>query len=222
MSAGKIANALSGIRLVVSTAVSLFIVFTAPSALWFVGIVLIVAASYTEPLDGWIARLGTPAENGKAWNEIGTMGLSILLPGALLIHQAVGRFWLHWPGATTSSLVVWSVLCVFFVAVTIFVFNRAKSVLVPDKAERFEVWQAWFTALIVVCCVQEMFQLGWVGEHGVKAPLEVMQSFWVWVLIGLFGIAGLTNLTGDRLFTRTDERNKGLYTGTKQHLYRRG
>ena len=76
--------------------------------------------------------------------------------------------------------------------------------------------------LIVVCCVQEMFQLGWVGEHGVKPPQEVMQSFWVWVLIGLFGIAGLTNLTGDRLFTRTDERNKGLYTGTKQHLYRRG
>jgi phosphatidylglycerophosphate synthase len=219
MSAGRIANALSIFRLIVSTATALYVAFTAPNWWWFVGIGVLVVASFTEPIDGRIARMGTPAKNGKWMNEVGSMGLSILLPTALLVHQLIGRFWLHWPGATTSNLVVWFAECVIFLAATLFVFNRAKSLLVPDKAERFEVWQAWFTAIIVVCCLQEMFQLGWYGVHGVKPPHEVISTFWAAVVGGLVITAALS---GDRLLKRTDERNKGLYTGTKQHLYRRG
>jgi phosphatidylglycerophosphate synthase len=219
MSAGRIANALSGIRLIVSTLVALYVAFTAPNWWWFVGIGLVVASAFTEPIDGRIARKGTPDKNGKVMNEVGTIGLSIVLPGALLVHQLIGRFWLHWPGSTTSNLAVWFAECVIFVAATLFVFNRARAVLAPRKAERFEVWQAWFTAVIVVCCVQEMFQLAWSGLYGVKPPIDVMFVFWLTTASSLGIVA---TLSGDRFLHRKQELDDKLYKGTKQHLYRRG
>ncbi len=219
MSAGRIANALSNFRLIASVVSSLFVVFVSPGWWWFGVIVLIALASLTDPIDGRIARKGTPAPNGKQKNEVATGALSILLPGSILVHQLVGRFWLHWPESTTSNLVVWAVACVVFVVGTLFVFNRARSVLVPKKAELFEVWQAWFTALILVACAAELFLLSWKVEFEQKPPFGVFVLF---IAAALALVALAARLSGERFLERRAEREAGLYKGTKQNLYGRG
>lgn len=219
MSKGKIANALSDFRLILSAVVALYIAFTPPSLWWGVAIGLVAVAALTDPIDGRIARSGTPAPDGKKRNERATGALSILLPGGLLVHHVIGRFWFDWPGSPTQRLLIWAVVCVIFGLATIFVFNRAREVLIPEKAERFEVWQAWFTAVIVITCAFEMYLLAWIGETGQKPSFGYLVLF----VVGFILLLELARyLSGDRFLERRQEREAGLYKGTKYHLYRRG
>ncbi len=220
MSAGKIANALSDFRLIASVVISLFIVFTDPGWWWFGAVVLTGLGALSEGLDGWASRRYGTARDGKQRGEVATGFFSILLPVAILLWLALSHYgFLGFQSdlASTENLAFWVALCLVFGVGTL-VFNRGKARLVPHKAERYEVYQAWFTALIIFFCAWWMFSLSWMALYGQHLPVGIFVMF-LGVAFILCGV--LAKLTGDRFYHRYNELDRGAYKGTKQHLFGR-
>ena len=219
MSAGKIANVLSDFRLISSIAISLFIVLAEPGWWWFGAVVLTGLGALSEGLDGWASRRYGAARDGKQRGEVATGFFSILLPVAIwlwLMLSHYGFLGFQSDLASTENLVVWSALCVIFGVGTL-VFNRGKSRLVPHKAERYEVYQAWFTALIIFFCAWWMFSLSWSTLYGQPSFGVVL----IFMGVALVICVVLARLTGDRFYHRYDELKRGAYKGTKQRLFGR-
>ena len=177
--------------------------------LWIPAISLLAIAMLTEPYDGHCARawgssnrLVPFAKNGKQSNEFATAAISIVVPGACFLYTLVAML-NSWGGVNEAwQVALWLVLIVWFSIVTV-ILNKGKELLVPDKAEKMEVYQAWFTGLIIIICG---FWLATMSSLNLFAYLMI--AAWLSVLIYA--------ASDDRFSKRINERPN--YRGTKESL----
>jgi phosphatidylserine synthase len=176
------------------------------NTLW-VALILVIAAVLTEPVDGRIAR--TPGwepqrywfgGDGQGMNAHAGAGLFGVLPLGVLVN-----FWIEWwyrDHAVTVNELVWPVLwlgaCVYFVVMTK-KYEKAKAKYRGQKAENYEVSQAWFAGFIVVASSAAIHATGNLN------PL-------LFVILLVSTIAAVCYLGRKRLFERKLERDRGDYS----------
>jgi len=200
------ANVLSTLRFGLALAVGIVLVFL---AYWFPFLVhhcvyVIGIAAITEVLDGVCARRWPPtsswyAKDGVEMNAWATGALCGVVPGALVVNLLF--VWLiHGHALQTAwTWVGWSLLSVFFAAMTKF-FEKAKAQLWPVLAEEAEVYQAYFAGFIVLSSA-------WVTN---QISGGTQSEFWLWFMLAFAVIVGVSVFTG-RLTARKDERLRGVF-----------
>ena|GEM_PF-4393076 len=200
------ADALSLIRLLGAVAFAVLVLM----GLYPAALVVLVIAALTEPLDGVAARRWTPQArffpfaggSGKTTNEIATGALCVLAPGAYLLRLVLAEV-NDWSDAGTGMLVFWCVLSVLFVGATLYM-NAAREQLVPDLAEKVEVSQGYLAAFLIL-------ELAYSVALSAGLNLAVI---WLVSVVILLPITILHSRAGER----TEERQSGVYQGTKRRL----